>query len=596
MLSPSQSAHHDKSRMSVVSIVRCGGEHAAVVVDVLLLLNQLEGQVFVWDEKPEGVHCGLKFPSLPESFASSEAVRVFVCHEDGATRVSLAQSVRQRFPNATFPNVIHPRATVSPSCKLGIGLFVGPNAVISGQSVIGDYCVLHTQAVVDHYSVVAEGCSLNPGAIVCCSVQLGRCVTIGASATVRDHVSVGNGCFVGMGACVTQTIRAPAGEEGFWLGIPAKFHLSVATQALEEDRVRWCFKKPFSSDRFLHYLGPSVRAGHVTNDGPLQGVLQAKIQGLVRTKLQVLLCANGTAALHALVAGLALQKGKEALRWVTQAFTFPSSIQGPLQNALVVDNDAQLYGPSLKELEQKKDSFDGVIVTNVFGFQTQVVEYEKWCRENGKLLVLDNAATPIGTLDDGRCIHDIGDGAIISLHETKPLGRGEGGVVILPKECVKFVHRAMNFGFDTSAAVRVPNRQSSNWRMSDIAAAAVCDHLDLIIAENWLQRFESMNALALSKLATRNLSLVYPHPRQSTVFNCLFVKLPDRHMDSDKIAQHLYARGIEAKHYYLPLSDRASCPVAWSVYDHSICLPFHLGISEKCLSSMLDALNDNLGQ
>jgi dTDP-4-amino-4,6-dideoxygalactose transaminase len=106
-----------------------------------------------------------------------------------------------------------------------------------------------------------------------------------------------------------------------------------------------------------------VRIGHVTNDGPLQGVLEAKIQGLLRTKNCVLLCCNGTAALHALVAGLSLQKGKD-LRWVTQAFTFPSAIQGLLFNSLIVDNDANFFGPSIQELNAKKDSFDGVIVTN----------------------------------------------------------------------------------------------------------------------------------------------------------------------------------------------------------------------------------------
>ena len=42
----------------------------------------------------------------------------------------------------------------------------------------------------------------------------------------------------------------------------------------------------------------------------------------------------------------------------------------------------------------------------------------------------------------------IGDGSIISLHETKPLGRGEGGAVFVSAEMVPFVHKALNFGYD----------------------------------------------------------------------------------------------------------------------------------------------------
>jgi dTDP-4-amino-4,6-dideoxygalactose transaminase len=83
-------------------------------------------------------------------------------------------------------------------------------------------------------------------------------------------------------------------------------------------------------------------------------------------------------------------------------------------------------GPSLSAINSISDQIDGIVVTNVFGYQSKVLEYEKWCKMNGKLLLQDNAATPIGFVSDGRCIHDVGDGSFLSLHETKPLGRGEG--------------------------------------------------------------------------------------------------------------------------------------------------------------------------
>ena len=52
----------------------------------------------------------------------------------------------------------------------------------------------------------------------------------------------------------------------------------------------------------------------------------------------------------------------------------------------------------------------------------------------------------------------IGDGSIISLHETKPLGRGEGGAVFVSAEMVPFVHKALNFGYDIpNGAAYVPS-------------------------------------------------------------------------------------------------------------------------------------------
>ena len=50
----------------------------------------------------------------------------------------------------------------------------------------------------------------------------------------------------------------------------------------------------------------------------------------------------------------------------------------------------------------------------------------------------------------------IGDGSIISLHETKPIGRGEGGAVFVSSDMAPFVHKALNFGYD------IPNGTNSS--------------------------------------------------------------------------------------------------------------------------------------
>jgi len=163
--------------------------------------------------------------------------------------------------------------------------------------------------------------------------------------------------------------------------------------------------------------------------------------------------ANGTAALHALVYAWALHRGR-SLRWATQAFTFPSSMQAALAEVLVVDLDAEHYGPSIRDLEYNKERLDGIIVTNVFALSADLSKYEDWCAENDKLMLLDNAATPLGTID-GRCIHDIGDGAMVSLHETKAIGRGEGGAAFVPKELERDFQRVICFGFDIANGQRM---------------------------------------------------------------------------------------------------------------------------------------------
>ena len=61
---------------------------------------------------------------------------------------------------------------------------------------------------------------------------------------------------------------------------------------------------------------------------------------------------------------------------------------------------------------------------------------------------MDNAACPLHIAADGGNLTDLADAAIISLHETKAIGRGEGGLLLVKPEFVDTAYRAVNFGYD----------------------------------------------------------------------------------------------------------------------------------------------------
>ena len=322
---------------------------------------------------------------------------------------------------------------------------------------------------------------------------------------------------------------------------------------------------------------------------------------------------SGSAGLHVLASAWEMKKEKR-LRWATQAFTFPSSIQGPLADSIVVDHDADLLGPCLQQLEAIVDQIDGIIVTNVFGQPADCEVYEKWCKTNDKLLLLDNAATALHFLKDsdddddnddttttttghnprGRSIHDIGDGAFISLHETKPLGRGEGGAIFVAPGLQLYAHRAMNFGFNIYSNERVAHRYASNWRMSDFAAAAICDHIDTVVQEKWARQYESLVKLAVDELETRYRGIIRFHRTVSfpTILPCLFLYMPDTKCNLDLVASYLQRciPSIEAKRYYRPLTGPNESPKAWEHYNASICLPLHVGITKEMISYQLQQL------
>ena len=365
-------------------------------------------------------------------------------------------------------------------------------------------------------------------------------------------------------------------------------------------RIHWCPTKPFSTDKFTSYLQTSLEARQLTNGGPLQAVLAARVQTLTGCQNRVIPAASGTAALHALCAGWSLKLGRK-LSWATQAFTFPPATQGPLSGSLVVDNDESLGGPCIASLSKIADSIDGVVVTNIFGLQTDVLAYESWCTDHGKLLVFDNAATSVGLTHCGRSIHDVGDGAFISLHETKPIGRGEGGAIFVRPELVEFVVRAANFGFlpPRIGMPRAGHRGCSNWRMSDVAAAAILPHLDSVIETGWVARYEAAVSFASAEAQSYGFSLE-PIPglslRFPTVLACLLVALPISCRGKIDQVIAMLDTHAEAKHYYDPLVEPSKAPVAWQLFNSTICLPFHLDLTQDDVAFMFEKLSRAVGQ
>ena len=64
------------------------------------------------------------------------------------------------------PTLIHPRAYVSPSARIGTGTVILPMAVVNTNTVVGSGCILNIGALVDHDCVLGAGVHIAPGAIV----------------------------------------------------------------------------------------------------------------------------------------------------------------------------------------------------------------------------------------------------------------------------------------------------------------------------------------------------------------------------------------------------------------------------------------------
>src|SRR5437016_12563219 len=102
----------------------------------------------------------------------------------------------------------------------------------------------------------------------------------------------------------------------------------------------WVPNKIINNENVLKIMEDSFKSRHFTNYGPAVRKLEAKLAEIlsVNSEKCVIVTNNGAHALHALVEGIQLEKGRD-LKFTTQDFTFPAGVQGPLKNSYIVDID-----------------------------------------------------------------------------------------------------------------------------------------------------------------------------------------------------------------------------------------------------------------
>lgn len=98
-----------------------------------------------------------------ETFACDYA-NAFVAIGNAQVRLQVLSQLRAL--GYQLVTLIHPRAYVSPSAKIGQGSIVEPNAVVHANTSIGSGCLISAGAVINHNALLEEGCHIDCNATV----------------------------------------------------------------------------------------------------------------------------------------------------------------------------------------------------------------------------------------------------------------------------------------------------------------------------------------------------------------------------------------------------------------------------------------------
>lgn len=205
-------------------IVIGGGEHAAVVIDAALSRPDLWRVVGFVDPQPCATTAArFAVPRLGDDAAAlarldSAAVILGV---GALTAAPVRERIARRYDEhgAQWGAVVHARAHVAPTARLGPGTLVAAAAVVNPGSRIGAHCVVNTGAVVEHDCDIGAFAQVGPGAVLGGGVVAGERAFFGLGCRVRDHLRIGPDVVVAMGAVVTRSV-----DRGTVMGIPARSH------------------------------------------------------------------------------------------------------------------------------------------------------------------------------------------------------------------------------------------------------------------------------------------------------------------------------------------------------------------------------------
>ena len=113
-------------------------------------------------------------------------------------------TIKNSYPGARFPVIVHSSAWVSPSANLAEGAVVMSMASVGPGCSVGLGSLMNTGSSLDHDSKMGSFASLGPGARTGGNVTIGERSVVGLNAGILQGISVGSDTVIGAHSLVNK--------------------------------------------------------------------------------------------------------------------------------------------------------------------------------------------------------------------------------------------------------------------------------------------------------------------------------------------------------------------------------------------------------
>lgn len=321
-----------------------------------------------------------------------------------------------------------------------------------------------------------------------------------------------------------------------------------------------------------------------------------------------------TAALHLALIAAGVGKGDEV---ITTIFTFAASINPVLilgAKPVLVDIDEKTMNIDEKLIEAKITKKTKVIMPMHYGGYPCNMDAIRKIAKKHKLIIIEDAATAIGTSYKSKKVGNIGDMTCFSFHPIKNMSTGDGGMVTTNNKA--FADRIMLLrlhGMSKEAWKR--HTAAGSWKYDIVEPGFKYNMTDIqaALGRVQLKRLDGFIKVRkqYAKIFDRELSkipeITVPiHSESSgTAYNLYTIRIDTSRLSvtRDEIVELLKQEQIGVSVYYIPLYEfsyfqkhlklkSSDYPHASAVYQTMMSLPLYPKMTIKDVDRVIHTLSD----
>lgn len=309
---------------------------------------------------------------------------------------------------------------------------------------------------------------------------------------------------------------------------------------------------------------------------------------------------NGTSALQLAFQTLGVKPGD---RVIVPAFCFQAAGNVLSQLGAVpvfCDVDSVTWNQTLDTIQRAvTEQAVGVVIVHNYGRAAPSAEIVAWARDNG-LWVIEDCAEAWFTRYQNRFVGQFGDVATFSMHATKTIASGEGGVVMINDPSLKEMVRLLrSHGLNRSKTHYMHELAGNNYRLSNLLSAVAYGQLE---QRERIEANQKERAKAYKEMLDGHWALNLQAPIAGADDNvwAVAVKLKSHLLtvSRDQLIGLLKERGIETRPGFYPASALAynaqhlisNLPVGDAIAKDIIVLPCSSRLTKNDIKYVCDTL------